>query len=104
MWITVAQLNDLNEIQPKRVVFDGEGYSLYRNGETVYCLRDICSHAEVPLSLGQYDKRQHEAICPQHGARFDIRTGKALSMPAVSPVLSIATRVVDGAIQLDLED
>lgn len=104
MWLAVANLNQLNDIQPHRVEVDGDHYVLYRTGETVYCLVDLCSHAEVPLSGGSFDRRNHEATCPQHGARFDVTTGKALSMPAVSPVRTVPAKVEDGTIFLDLDD
>ena len=104
MWIGVAQLSEMNEIQPRRVEVDGEFFVLFRNGETVYCLRDICSHAEVPLSGGTYDRRGHVITCPQHGGKFDVKSGKALSMPAVTPVHTYPARVVEGEIQIELED
>jgi len=94
----------MNEIQPRRVEVDGEFFVLFRSGETVYCLRDVCSHAEVPLSGGTFDKRGYIVTCPQHGAKFDVKTGKALSMPAVSPVQAVPTQVIQGEIQIYLED
>ncbi|NIP85989.1 MAG: Rieske 2Fe-2S domain-containing protein [Planctomycetales bacterium] len=45
-----------------------------------YCIDDVCTHDGGPLGDGQLESCQ--IICPRHGARFDVRTGKALSMPA----------------------
>ena len=47
----------------------------------VYAFGDICSHDDGPLDDGLIDG--HCIVCPRHGAEFDIRTGAALSMPAV---------------------
>ena len=104
MWITVAQLEELNDIQPRRVEVDGEFFVLFRSGDSVFCLRDVCSHAEVPLSGGTFDRRNAQVTCPQHGSRFDVKTGKALNMPAVTPVEAIPARVENGDVQLDIEE
>ena len=40
-------------------------------------------------------------ICPRHGARFCLRTGRALTPPAYEPVKHYATRVVDGVVELE---
>jgi 3-phenylpropionate/trans-cinnamate dioxygenase ferredoxin subunit len=42
------------------------------------------------------------AICPRHGARIDIRTGKALSLPAVFPVDTFPVVVEDGIVKVQL--
>ena len=46
-----------------------------------YCLDDACTHDGGPLGEGFLEGFQ--IACPRHGARFDIRTGQALTMPAV---------------------
>jgi len=50
-----------------------------------YALDDCCTHDGGPLGEGDLDGFQ--IICPRHGARFDIRTGQALCMPAVRGTL-----------------
>ena len=50
----------------------------------IYAIRDVCSHAEVPLSEGEvYD---HTIECWLHGSCFDLRTGKPTGYPATEPV------------------
>jgi 3-phenylpropionate/trans-cinnamate dioxygenase ferredoxin component len=46
-----------------------------------YALDDTCTHDGGPLGEGELEGFQ--IICPRHGARFDVRTGQALTMPAV---------------------
>jgi metal-sulfur cluster biosynthetic enzyme/nitrite reductase/ring-hydroxylating ferredoxin subunit len=53
---------------------------LFRVGGEFYCIDDVCTHDGGPLSEGRLD--DHTIACPRHGAKFDIRTGKALTMPA----------------------
>ena len=66
------------------VEIDGEPICLIRTGEEVFALRDVCSHAEVPLSEGEvYD---HTVECWLHGSCFDLRTGQPTGLPATEPV------------------
>jgi len=52
----------------------GEPVAVARTGGEVFALRDVCSHAEVPLSEGEiYD---HTVECWLHGSCFDLRTGQ----------------------------
>jgi len=55
-------------------------------GGEYYAIEDICTHDDGPLAEGELDGCQ--LICPRHGARFDIRTGEALTLPAYRPVES----------------
>jgi len=50
----------------------------------LFAIRDVCSHAEIPLSDGEIDGCSLE--CEAHGSRFDLRTGNPLDPPAVMPV------------------
>lgn len=62
----------------------------------IYALQDNCSHRDFPLSAGELE----DAVltCAWHGARFDVCTGRALSLPAVRPVRTYEVRVEDGQI------
>ena len=66
-----------------------------------FAIADVCTHDDGPLGDGMLD--DHQIICPRHGARFDVRTGKALTLPAVldSPVYPV--RVVDGQIEIGVK-
>ena len=59
----------------------------------VFAVEDNCSHQHFPLSLG--DLEDGELTCQWHGARFDVRTGEPLALPAVRPVRTFDVRVVD---------
>jgi 3-phenylpropionate/trans-cinnamate dioxygenase ferredoxin component len=63
---------------------DGEPVCLIRTGGEIFALRDVCSHAEVPLSEGEvYD---HTVECWLHGSCFDVRTGAPTGPPASEAV------------------
>lgn len=70
------------------------------NGE-FSALQDRCSHAEVKLSAGVFSGCEVE--CPAHGARFDVRSGEALCMPAVTPVKSYKTTKEGGVVTVHVE-
>ena len=71
------------------------------NGE-LFALEYRCSHDDGPLAEGDWDPETCVAVCPRHGAQFDIRTGRALSLPAYLPVDTFPVRVEDGMIKLEV--
>ena len=68
----------------------------------LFAIGDVCTHDEGPLGDGELDG--HQIICPRHGARFDVDTGKALTLPAVADTPSYPLRVVDGQIEIGIPD
>ena len=66
-----------------------------RNGDEVFALQDLCSHAEVALSEGEVADCQIE--CWLHGSMFDLRTGKPTNLPATEPVATFPVDVRVGA-------
>lgn len=66
-----------------------------------HAIEDRCTHDNGPLGEGRLWGCQVE--CPRHGARFDLATGRAMSLPAVRPVAAYEVRVVDGELEIDLD-
>lgn len=101
-WFTVAQAEALGP--GERDVFDVEGYyiAVFNVGGTYYAIEDACTHDDGPLAEGEL--RDHEIECPRHGARYDLRTGEALSLPAVTPTKRFDVRVQDGAVQVFIDE
>jgi len=88
---------------------DGERLFLQINGQPIvifslngeyFATSDECSHDGGPVGDGQIEG--FEIICPRHGARFDIRTGKVTRLPAVEPISSYPVRVVDGQLEVGI--
>ncbi len=67
-----------------------------------FCLDDVCTHDGGPLGDGQLV--DHRLACPRHGAFFDIRTGKALTMPATEATVCHDVQVVGDDVMVRLAD
>ncbi|HMA47388.1 MAG TPA: non-heme iron oxygenase ferredoxin subunit [Frankiaceae bacterium] len=80
----VCALSDLDEESALHVDVDGTPVCVARSHGRVYAVRDVCSHAEVPLSEGDVEDGTVE--CWLHGSRFDLATGKPIGLPATVPV------------------
>ena len=70
-----------------------------REGE-IFALEDRCSHEDFPLSEGEIVDGALE--CVLHGARFDLRTGRAFSLPAIRPVKTYRTEIREGDIYIEI--
>ena len=79
----VAQLSEIPDPGKQVVECNERLVVLFHVDGKVYCLDDICTHDGGTLGDGTLEGC--EIKCPRHGARFDIRTGDALSMPATKP-------------------
>lgn len=67
-----------------------------------FAIEDVCSHDGAELAGGPVDG--DEVICPRHGARFCLRTGKALTPPAYEDIRTFPVRVRDGRVEVELPD
>jgi 3-phenylpropionate/trans-cinnamate dioxygenase ferredoxin subunit len=74
---------------------------LVRVGADVFAIDDVCTHDGGPLSEGEVD--DHTIACPRHGAKFDLRTGAALTMPATKPTKVHAVRIDGDKISVRIE-
>src|SRR5690349_5392267 len=91
-FIKVATVDDIPVNGSKLVeVYDVRVALFNLNGE-IYAIEDVCTHDGGPLVEGTI-VNGCEVMCPRHGARFDIRTGAALSFPAFEPTSSYAVRI-----------
>jgi nitrite reductase/ring-hydroxylating ferredoxin subunit len=66
----------------------------------LHAFEDVCTHQFAYLSEGGLEGA--EIKCPLHGAKFDVRSGKALSLPAVKPVPTHEVKVEDGHVYVAL--
>lgn len=98
--IKIAEVNEIKEGEIKSIDVEGEAIALAKVKNQIYAFVDACSHMDYPLSDGILEG---EIItCSYHGAKFNIRTGEVLSMPAASPIKIIQVKIIDNAIYIEL--
>ena len=87
-----------------RIVYAGSlAIGVYNLNGEYYALEDRCSHDDGPLCEGEFDLEEGFAVCPRHGSNIDIRTGAALTLPAVFPVDTFPVVVEDDRIKVEVE-
>lgn len=98
-WITVARVSELPVGERRVVRLDDQPIAVFHLEDGWYAIDDVCTHDGGPVAEGRLEGCIIE--CPRHGATFDVRTGAALTFPAVSPVATYAVRVVGDEVQVE---
>lgn len=98
----VSDVGEVPDPGKTLVEVEGEMVALFHVDGRWYAIDDVCTHDGGPLADGEL--RDHKIACPRHGAKFDIRTGAALTMPAVRPTRAHDTKVEDGGVWVRLRD
>jgi 3-phenylpropionate/trans-cinnamate dioxygenase ferredoxin subunit len=62
-----------------------------------HAVAPLCSHAALSLEGGRV--RGSSIVCPHHGARFCLRTGRVLGAPAVLPIAAYPTRMAGDMVE-----
>ncbi len=83
-FVTVATTDEVKAGERIVVEVDDHYIAIFNVDSRYYAIEDVCTHDNGPLAEGTLEGTTIE--CPRHGARFDITTGKVLSMPAVKDV------------------
>ena len=83
-FIKVASVSAISDPGRVTVEIDDRMVVLLHVGGEFFCIDDVCTHDGGPLGDGPLDG--HRVACPRHGAQFDIRTGKAFTMPATEAI------------------
>ncbi|HEY4277693.1 MAG TPA: Rieske 2Fe-2S domain-containing protein [Conexibacter sp.] len=97
-WVAAADVAQLPDGQPTRVVIDETPVLVLRNGDRILALHDRCAHRGCPLHEGEIDG--DHVICPCHGSTFDLRTGAIVRGPATHPQPAFEARVVNERVEL----
>jgi 3-phenylpropionate/trans-cinnamate dioxygenase ferredoxin subunit len=98
-WLDAGLAEEIPEGGYGIVETDEVVIAVFRIDGSFYAIEDVCTHDGEELTGGPIDGDQ--IICPRHGARFCIRSGKALTPPAYEDLATFAVRVVEGRVQVE---
>jgi anthranilate 1,2-dioxygenase ferredoxin subunit len=101
VWIAIA--DEANAVEEGQVAAFQAGklpIALFRVEGRFYALHDLCSHGAARLSDGFVEGVCVE--CPLHQGLVEIATGLPKSAPITDPVRSLAVRVVDGRVEVEV--
>jgi 3-phenylpropionate/trans-cinnamate dioxygenase ferredoxin subunit len=100
--IDVCPVEELPSGSVKIVRAGSIAVGVYNLDGEFFAIEDRCSHDDGPLAEGEFDPDEAVVICPRHGSKFDIRSGRPLSLPAYEPVDTFPVTVEDGWVKVDL--
>jgi 3-phenylpropionate/trans-cinnamate dioxygenase ferredoxin component len=100
--LTVGRVEEIPPGEVKIVRAGQLAIGVYNLNGEYYAIEDRCSHDDGPLAEGDFEPEEGVAICPRHGSRFDIRTGRPLTLPAYLPVETFDVKVEDGVVKVDV--
>lgn len=102
-WVEAGTVDELKPGTPKIIEAGNTRIALFKiegPGGGIYAIEDVCTHDDGPVAEGPVEDSVIE--CPRHGARFDIKTGAVLSMPAVTPIRTFPVRVKGSKIEVEV--
>ncbi len=100
--VKIAPIADFPSESGLRIEVGDHSVAMFKVGDDIYAIGDRCSHAEASLAEGElFD---NEVECPRHGAAFDVTSGKALTLPATSPVPVYEVDVEDDVVYLTIDE
>ena len=99
-YVAVEEAEALQDGERLYIEIDDLPIVVFKLAGELFAIADVCSHDDGPVGDG--DLQGYEVICPRHGARFDIRTGKVLSLPAVIDIPAYPVRINEGQIEVGI--
>jgi nitrite reductase/ring-hydroxylating ferredoxin subunit/uncharacterized membrane protein len=101
-FVGVLDASELAENKPAKVTAEGVAIVLVKQGDSIYALRDACTHLGGPLSEGTIE--DDSIRCPWHGSRFCLKDGRVLDGPAVFPERVFEVRLREGRIEVRAQE
>ena len=90
-YVRVARTHEIAPGTMKRVEVAGRAVVVVNVGGEFFAIDDTCTHEEASLSRGTLTGEV--VVCPKHGARFHVKTGRVLALPAVRSAAVYPVRV-----------
>jgi 3-phenylpropionate/trans-cinnamate dioxygenase ferredoxin component len=90
-FVPVAKVSEIPDPGRQLVEIDDRLVVVFHAAGNFYALDDVCTHDGGPLGEGKLEGLS--VACPRHGAKFDLRDGRALTMPATKPTVAHQVRI-----------
>jgi len=100
-YVAIGPAAEVGNGERRIVEIDGQAIAVFNIAGTYYAVADVCSHDDGPVAEGDL-VGDYDIECPRHGARFDVRTGKVLSFPAIVDIPAYPVKVEDGELMVGL--
>jgi 3-phenylpropionate/trans-cinnamate dioxygenase ferredoxin subunit len=101
--IDICAIDDLPPGGMRMVTHDDLEIGVFNCAGEVLAIEDRCSHDDGTLVEGELDQGSCTIECPRHGSRFDLRTGRPITLPAYQPVDTFPVSVDDGMIRVEID-
>jgi 3-phenylpropionate/trans-cinnamate dioxygenase ferredoxin subunit len=101
-FVPVAKVSDIPDPGRQLVEVDDRLIVVFHVAGNFYAIDDVCTHDGGPLGEGTLEG--FAVACPRHGAKFDIRDGRALTMPATKPTVAHQVQVVGDEVRVKLNE
>ena len=101
--IDICAIEELPPGEKRLVEVEDLEIGVFNCGGELLAIEDRCSHDDGDLVAGEFDAEHCTVECPRHGSRFDLHTGKPLTLPAYVPVDTFAVSVEGGVIKLEVD-
>jgi 3-phenylpropionate/trans-cinnamate dioxygenase ferredoxin subunit len=99
-FVPIAEIGDLSDGERLFVEIDDQELVVFNIAGEIFAIGDVCSHDDGPLGEGEIE--DHHVVCPRHGARFDIRSGEVISLPAVVDIPAYPVRLSGDQIEVGI--
>ena len=101
--IDICPVDDLPPGAMRLVEWEDLEIGVFNCAGELLAIEDRCSHDEGNLVEGELDEADCTIECPRHGSKFDLKTGKPLTLPAYEPVDTFPVSVQDGVIKIEVD-
>lgn len=99
-YVEIAPASELPNGERLYLEVEGKAIVIFNIAGQLFAIGDICTHDDGPLGDG--DLEGFNIVCPRHGAEFDVKTGKAVQLPAVVDIPAYPVQIRDGTIYLGM--
>jgi len=99
-FVFVVNIDELKLNAPSTFEVEDRFVVIVKSDEGIFCIDDVCTHDGGTLGDGEFI--DNCLVCPRHGAKFDVKTGDAVTMPATEPTASHDVRVEGDRVMIRL--